>query len=66
MTRDQFLDLLRKQAAAHQTDTQYARLLGVSPQYLCDILAGRREPGRKILEPLGYQRIVEYRKVSER
>ena len=66
MTKDQLLEMLRKQAAAYDTDTQYARLLGVSPQYLCDILAGRREPGRKILEPLGYQRVVEYRRVSER
>jgi transcriptional regulator with XRE-family HTH domain len=36
--------------------------LGVSSQYLSDVLHGRREPGPKILNALGLERVVTYRK----
>lgn len=39
-----------------------AAKLGVSPQYLNDVLCGRKEPGNKILKPLGFERVVSYRK----
>jgi hypothetical protein len=32
---------------------QLAEEMECSPQYLCDVIGGRREPGPKILEPLG-------------
>jgi len=35
-----------------------ARDWGVSPSYLCDLLAGRRAPGPAILGPLGLRRVV--------
>lgn len=37
-----------------------AKQLGVSPQYLCDVLKRRREPGSKLLKALGYRRVVIY------
>jgi hypothetical protein len=37
-----------------------ANACGVSPQYLCDVLSGRREPGAKLLKGLGYRRVVIY------
>lgn len=40
-----------------------AESLGISPQYLSDILKGRREPGKSVLAAMGYDRIVFYRKV---
>ena len=39
-----------------------AQALGVSPQYLCDVLKGRREPADKLLKALGYRRVVIYEK----
>lgn len=37
-----------------------ARKLGVSAPYLNDVLNGKREPGDKIANALGWQRIVRY------
>lgn len=39
-----------------------ARQLGVSPAYISDVLNERKEPGPKILDPLGYERVVTYRR----
>lgn len=39
-----------------------ANAIGVSESFLCDVLADRREPTGKILEYLGYERVVSYRK----
>ena len=38
-----------------------AQALDISPQYLCDILAGRRDISAELAGRLGYQRIVAYR-----
>ena len=40
-----------------------AAALGISAQYLTDILNGRREPGPKMLKALGLERISSYREV---
>ena len=40
---------------------QLARKIGVSPQYLNDVVKRRRAPGLKISGPLGLVRIVYYR-----
>ena len=36
--------------------------LDISPQYLNDILKGRRAPGPQVIEALGLVKIVTYRK----
>ena len=44
------------------SQTLVASELGVSKQYLCDVLAGRRDVGPKMLAGLGLTRVMEYRK----
>ena len=48
---------------------QYAIELGVSAMYLSDVINGKREPGRKLLAPLGVRKIrsvfVRYERVSK-
>lgn len=39
-----------------------AKRLGVSAQYLNDVLNGRREFGHAILQGLGYRRVVMYKR----
>ena len=51
------LETAIKQAGNQQAA---ATKLGVSPSYLSDVLSGRKEPGKKILEPLGLVRVVSY------
>jgi len=41
---------------------EMARKIGISPQYLHDVLNERRGPGDKILAWLGIERVVTYRK----
>lgn len=41
-----------------------ANAIGVSESFLSDVLRGHREPTGKILEYLGYERVVSYRKVA--
>ena len=44
------------------TQKNVADMLGISPQYLCDVVQGRREPGPKILDALHLERLVIYRR----
>lgn len=39
---------------------------GISIQYIIDVARGYRDPGKSILNALGYERIVLYRKIGER
>lgn len=38
----------------------FAELAGVSPQYVCDCLQGRREIGKSIARALGYEPVTMY------
>lgn len=39
-----------------------AKDLGVSPAYLSDAIRGNREPGPKILDAIGLEKVVTYRR----
>jgi len=39
-----------------KTQAEYARSIGVTPQYLCDVYKQRREPGPAILSSMGATR----------
>lgn len=60
MTIDGILKILRARIETEGSQMAVARNLGVSPQYLSDVLRRQREPGEKILEPLGLKRQVFY------
>lgn len=66
MTEEQVIDKIRKLVAATPASnvSEVARTLGVSPQYLHDVLNGKREPGPSILQGLGVQKVVSYRSVA--
>lgn len=56
--------LLEKEVRARGSQTAAAELVGVSNSYLGDVLKGRKEPGKKMLEGMGLQRRIMYQKVS--
>lgn len=60
MTRQAFEQILTRFIERAGSQRAAAQQLGVSAQYLCDVLKGRRAPGSKILEPLGLKRVVGY------
>lgn len=38
----------------------WAKRRGISPAYVTDVLHGRREPGKKICDALGFRRVIAY------
>jgi predicted transcriptional regulator len=60
MTPEGLREMLRSLVTYEGGQSQLAKRLGVSPAYLCDVLASRREPGSKILKGLGCRRVVIY------
>lgn len=57
------LERLRIVVAGAGTQDAAAKQLGISGAYLCDVLKGRREPGKKLLDAMGYRRVVVYEQV---
>ena len=60
MGRDDLLTYLRS-LIGNGSQLSFAEAIGVSPQYLSEVLNGRRDPGNSILEAIGVERIVTYR-----
>lgn len=59
MTVEDFKAVLAKKCEAAGSQRAYAKMIRVSPMYICDILKGRRVPGNKILAAMGFKRSVE-------
>jgi DNA-binding transcriptional regulator YdaS (Cro superfamily) len=60
MTHDTLVRRLLARCAK-SSQKAFALQLGISPSYLSDVIAGRREPGPAVLSALGVERIVRYR-----
>ena len=60
MTSFDVCSLLRRRCREAGGQSAWANAHGVSPQYVCDVLKARREPGDMILAALGLRRIVRY------
>jgi len=41
-----------------------AKKLSISPSYLCDVLSGKREPGKKLLLALKFKRVITYEPIG--
>lgn len=59
MSTEEFI-VFMKRLQGDQTDGEFARSVGVSPQYISDIYRGRRVPGKNVVEALGVTRSVVY------
>ena len=58
-----------EELAARLTDRNQVAVaaeLGISAQYLSDVLHERRKPGKKILAALGMERVVIYKKAKRK
>ena len=54
------VDLLRVLVSQEDSQASLATEIGISPQYLNDILKGRRDPGETVLRYLGLRKRVIY------
>jgi hypothetical protein len=66
LTEEAMRRRLRAVVAGSKDQKTAARALGVSPQYLCEVLLGRRPAGPKLLRGIGLQRRVTYVPVEKR
>jgi len=60
MNLDEFIQYLKRQMVGSQAE--YAKKLGVSAQYLGDVLSKKRDPGKKILDAVGFEKTIDYHK----
>jgi DNA-binding transcriptional regulator YdaS (Cro superfamily) len=54
------LQKLREAVVRAGSQKAYAQSIGVSEQYVCDCLKGRRDIGKAIAEPMGYRPTTIY------
>lgn len=66
LTEQQFIKrLIAYQATLGLNQKQLAERLGVSPQYISDVLAERRSAGDAIASKLGFKVITAYEAVEQ-
>ena len=65
MTHEEILGRLRQQARVYGSQNNAARELGVSVQYLAEVLQGRRPIGPTLLQALGIRKVITYEEISE-
>lgn len=62
MTPDEFLTYLRSLVAKHGNQTELAKSIGVTPQYISAIFRHKQEPSPGFLRRLGFERVITYQK----
>lgn len=65
LTHQELLKQLKQQVKESGSQKVLAHRLGVSRQYLNDILKGRRMPGQKVLRALGLELVYCYKQVRQ-
>jgi hypothetical protein len=51
--------------APHGNASEWAKSRGISPQYVSEVLRGKKDAGEKILRAIGLRRIVGYEELNE-
>jgi transcriptional regulator with XRE-family HTH domain len=65
ITYHELMDNIAAAVREQPTQKDYAAKFGMSAQYLSDVLNGKRQPGEKVLDSVGYERVIMYRKRSK-
>ena len=60
MDKADLVEHFKQRVAQYDTHKAAAEAIGISPQYLHDVLNGHREPGPIILKWLGAKKIIMY------
>ena len=61
LTTPDVIAVLAKSVAGAGSQAQWCDDHAVSTAYVSDVLNGRRDPGKKILNALGYEAVTRYR-----
>lgn len=65
MTKEAVMRKIRRQIEFWGSQTKAAASLGITAQYLNDVLSGKREPAGKLLNAMGLERVVTYKAVAK-
>lgn len=65
LTAGQIRDLIRDEMADWGSQKAVARRMNISPQYLCDVMLQRREPGPRIAAYFDMKVITYYVPIGE-
>lgn len=60
------LTILAKQVATAGSQAAWAEQHGISPQYVCDCLKGRRAIGQSIALALGFEPVTMYAQIEHK
>jgi hypothetical protein len=60
-TKQELVERLRTAIASAGSQEAFAAQHDIAAAYISDVMRGRREPGQKILDALGVERVVTYR-----
>jgi len=64
ITHEALIAILREQIRGRGGSTLYARGLGVSCAFVSAILSGNKNASGRVLQDLGYERVIAFRKVG--
>ena len=64
ITHEALIAILREQIRCRGGSTLYARRLGVSCAFVSAILTGNKNASGRVLQDLGYERVIAFRKVG--
>lgn len=59
------IDDIQQLVNSLSTQKKVAEYLGISTQYLTDILKGRRDPGPMVLRKLGFEKVIGYKYIGK-
>lgn len=65
MKYDQVVEMLRREVSRAGAQSRWAESHGMSQSYVANVLRGRNEPGPLVLEALGLERVVTYRRIKQ-
>lgn len=60
LSQNDVMTILKRETDKAGSQKAYAAAIGVSAQYLSDVLSGTKAPGEKILKALGLRKIAIY------
>ena len=65
LTYESILEELKLLAESMSTHQALAKKIGISEAYLCDILKGRRNPGKEVCKFLGVSPMIVYKEIKK-
>lgn len=64
-TEKELINILKQSISSNQTQKEIAKQIGVSPQYLHDILWERRKISEDVAKALGFEKVIMFKRIRK-